>query len=408
MAVNAFSTLFPEVPATTLNELVDGLIWQNSYIGTAFQRYMRQSGAYDPFSGGAAMQVPDFFQGAQGGAIFPGQDVTVNQVQMITAGLFQPKLYEKHLLINEFTTEVLNTGPEARVSLLEAYISQMERGIDFQWEGDMFRHGQAAGNGVSDDRLASINGISEAINDGVTPSWDGNVFPTYGGQTRNGAIGASENSTPVWLGDAAGNPAPPNYQELLKTYKLATGGEPTLGVTSWIGYTAIASAFQRQQRYETRDDQNINWSGIKFENATIFDDDIVPSSNPKQSIANLFQSPDGTAPAPGAIQTGQFLLTTAMLGNQGTSQLPNLGFTSNSTPLLSGGLNIIVVGEPLFWLDVEFWKYRISNTGTFNYHIMEPIRYPQNPVLYTQFMRHAGNFYTPVPRQHVQSYGIKG
>jgi hypothetical protein len=402
-----FAPLFPEVPATTLNELIDALIYQNSYISTPFQRYMRASGAYDPFGGGAAMQIPQLYQGAQGGAIFPGQDVTVNRVQMITAGLFQPKLYEKHILVEEFSIEVLNNGPEAKVSILEAYLNQMQEGIDFQLEGDMFRHGQAAGNGVSDDRLASINGISEAINDGVTPSWDGNVFPTYSSQTRNGAIQASMNSTPVWLGDASGNPAPPNYQELLKSYKLAIG-RPTLGVTSWIGYTAIASAFQRQQRYETRDDQNINWSGIKFEDSTIFDDDIVPSSNPKQSIANLFQTPDGTAPAPGAIQTGQFTLTAAMLANQGTSQLPNLGFTSNATPLLAGGLNQIVVGEPLFWLDVDSWKYRPANTGTFNYYMMDPIRYPQNPTLYTQFLRHALNFYTPTPRRHIQSYGIKG
>ena len=402
-----FGPLFPEVPATTLNELIDGFIWQNSYIATPFQRYMRASGAYDPFTGGAAMQIPQLYAGAQGGAIFPGQDVTVNRVQMITAGLFQPKLYEKHILVEEFSLEVLNTGPEARVSILEAYLNQMQEGIDFQWEGDMFRHGQADGNGVSDDRLASINGISEAVNDGVTPSWDGNVFPTYSSQTRNGAIGAALNSTPVWLGDSSGNPAPPNYQELLKAYSQAIGS-PTLGVTSWIGYTAIASSFQRQQRYETRDDQNINWSGIKFEDATLFKDDIVPSSNPKQTIANLFQTPDGTAPAPGAIQTGQFVLTQAMLGNQGTSQLPNLGFTSNATPLLTGGLNTIVVGEPLFWLDVDTWKYRIANTGSFNYYLMDPIRYPQNPTLYTQFLRHAGNFYTPTPRRHVQCYGIKG
>ena len=399
--------LFPEIPATTLNELIDGYVWQNSYISTPFQRYFRASGAYRPFGGGAAMQFPQLYAGAQGGAIYPGQDVTVNQAQMITAGTFQPKFYEKHILVNEFTISVLNTGPEARVKILEAYLEQMLEGIDFQIEGDMFRHGQAAGNGVSDNRLASINGISEAANDGVTPSWDGNVFPTYSSQTRNGAIGASMNSTPIWLGDASGNPAPPNYQALLKSYSQPIG-TPTLGATSYIGYTAIAASFQRQQRYETRDDQNINWSGIKFEDATIFKDDIVPSSSPKQSIANLFTTPDGTAPAPGAIQTGQFVLTSAMLGNQSLSGLPSLGFTSNATPLLTGGLNTIVVGEPLFWLGVDDWEYRPSNSEDFNYYMMDPIRWPQNPVLYVQFLRHALNFYTPTPRRHQQTYGIKG
>jgi hypothetical protein len=403
----AFGPLFPEIPATTVNEIVDGYIWQNSYIETPLMRYFRASGAYDPFGGGAAMQVPQFYAGAQGGAIYPGQDVTVNRVQMITASVFVQKLYTKFILVEEFGLEVLNTGPNARVQILEGYLEQMMEGIDFQLEGDMFRHGQAAGTGVSDNRFASINGFSEAINDGVTPSWDGNVFPTYGSQTRNGAINASLNSTPIWLGDSSGNPAPPSYQQLLKTYKTAIG-RPTLGVTSYLGYTAIAAAFQRQQRYDVRDDQNINWSGIKFEDSTIFDDDIVPSSNPKPSIANLFTTVDGTAPAPGAIQTGQFVINAAMLANQGLSQLPSLGFTSNATSSLSGGLNTIVVGEPLFWLDVDSWKYRPAETGSFNYHMMDPIRYPQNPTLYTQFLRHALNQYTPTPRRHVQCYGIKG
>ena len=402
-----FGPLFPEVPATTLNEILDNYIYQNSYISTPLQRYFRASGAYNPFGGGAAMQFPHLYAGAQGGAIYPGQDVTVNRVQMLTAGLFQPKLYTKFLLIEEFSISVLNRGPEAKVKLLEAYLEQMMEGIDFQLEGDMFRHGQAAGNGVSDNRLASINGFSEAFNDGVTPSWDGNVFPTYSQQTRNGAIGAALNSIPIWLGDASGNPAPPNYQALLKTY-MQPIGRPTLGVTSYIGYSAIAAAFQRQQRYETQDDHNINWSGIKFEDATIFWDDIVPSSNPKQSIANLFTTVDGNAPAPGAIQTGQFTLTQAMLGNQGTSQFPNLGFTSNATPLLTGGLNTIVVGEPFFWIDVDAWEYRPSDAEDFNYHMMEPIRYPQNPTLYTQFLRHALNMYTPTPRRGQQCFGIKG
>ena len=402
-----FGPLFPEVPATTLNELLDGYIWQNSYISTPLQRYFRASGAYNPFGGGAAMQFPHLYAGAQGGAIYPGQDVTVNRVQMLTAGLFQPKLYTKFILVEEFSLSVLNKGPEARVKILEAYLEQMMEGIDFQIEGDMFRHGQAAGAGVTDNRLASINGMAEAMNDGSTPSWDGNSFPTYSGQTRNGAIGSALNSTPIWMGDASGNPAPPNYQSLLKTY-MQPIGRPTLGVTSYIGYSAIASAFQRQQRYETSNDQNINWSGIKFEDSTIFNDDIVPSSAPKPSISGLFTTVDGTTPTPGAIQTGQYVLTAAGLVNQAISNLPSLGFTSTATASLTGGSNTIIVGEPLFWIGVDDWEYRPADAEDFNYHMMDPIRYPQNPTLYTQFLRHSLNFYTPVPRRHQQVYGIKG
>lgn len=403
----ALSPLFPELTATTLNELIDNFVWQNSYIETPLLRYLRASGAFDPFGGGAAMQVPQIYQGAPGGSLFPGEDVTITNMQVVTAGTFIPKFYDKYYLINEFTIEVQNTGPEAKVSLLETYLNQMMEGIDFQIEGDWFRHGQAAGNGVSDDRLSAINGVAEALNDGVTPSWDGNVFPTYGGETRNGAIGASLNSTPIWLGDQSGNPAPPNYQSLLKAYKQSIG-RPTLGVTSYLGYSSIAAVFQRQQRYEVRNDQNINWSGIKFEDATIFDDDIVPSSSPKQSIANLFYNPNGIAPSPGTIQTGQYTLTTAMLANQQYSGLPSLGFTSNATPSLAGGANVIVVGEPLFWLDINSWKYRPAKSEKFNYHLMDPMYWPNNPVNFVQHLRHSLNSYTGVPRRHTQCYGIRG
>jgi hypothetical protein len=407
----AFGPLFPELSATTLNELVDSFIYQNSYVGTPFQRYMRASGAYDPFGGGAGMQVPDLYQGVGGGALFPGEDVTIMDEQVITASLFQPKAYAKYKLVNDFVIEAQNKGPEARVALLEAYLNQMTEGIDFQIEGDMFRHGQASGNGVNDNRLASINGISEALNDGVVPSWDGNVFLTYGGQTRNGAIGASLNSTPIWLGDQNGNPAPPNYQTLLKTYltPIQNGGDK-LGVTSYLGYSSITSAFQRQERYFTRDDKHINWEGIKLENGTIFYDDIVPSSAPKPSIASLFSSPSGTAPSPGAIQTGQFTLTAAMIAsNQGISNLPNLGFTSNATKNgLAGGLNQIVVGEPLFWITPDKWKYREADGAPVNYFFMDPARWPENPFLYVQWLRHVLNFYQPTPREDQQCYGILG
>ena len=120
-----FGPLFPELSASTLNELVDGYIYQNSYVGTPLQRYFRASGAFDPFGGGAGMQVPDLYQGVGGGALFPGEDVTIVDEQVITASLFQPKAYAKYKLVNDFVVEAQNKGPEARVALLEAYLNQM-------------------------------------------------------------------------------------------------------------------------------------------------------------------------------------------------------------------------------------------------------------------------------------------
>ena len=81
------------------------------------------------------------------------------------------------------------------------------------------------------DRSLAINGWAEAINNGVDPSWDGNIYTQYGQQARNGAIGSALNSTPQWCGDASGNPGVVQYSTLEEGYQDASIGqkEPNLG-----------------------------------------------------------------------------------------------------------------------------------------------------------------------------------
>ena len=50
--------IFSEIPASTLNEIKDGIVFDNFFVDTPLQRYFRAEGALDPFYGGAAMQVP--------------------------------------------------------------------------------------------------------------------------------------------------------------------------------------------------------------------------------------------------------------------------------------------------------------------------------------------------------------
>lgn len=372
--------LFSEVPASTLNEIKDGIVFDNFFVDTPLQRYFRAEGAVDPFFGGAAMQVPFQYARLSGGAIAPGQDVVVNRKQILDANLFVPKLYTGYAALEEFQLKVLNAGPEAKVDLYELYVETMTKGLNTDTEIDWYRHGQQNGTGVTDNRVLNMNGMSEALNDGVTNSWDGNYFPTYGGQARNGAIGNALNSIPQWLGDANGNSGPISYEVMLQTYLLAIA-KPTMGLTSRQGYTYIAAMLQRQQRYEVRVDTNIEMEGIKFEGAYIFNDLLVPSAvSPALLPTGLSQS---------TTQTGTF---TSVASPATASHLP--------------GNKTITVGELLLWLYIPDWKYRPAADPDFMFGVRGPIPSPTNPTMDTLFMNLSLNSYTPVPRNSIQCYGM--
>lgn len=373
--------LFSEIPASTLNEVKDGIVFDNFFVDTPLQRYFRAEGAVDPFFGGAAMQVPFQFARLSGGAIAPGQDVVVNRKQILDANLFIPKLYTGYVALEEFQLKVLNAGPEAKVDLYELYIETLTKGLNTDTEIDWYRHGQANGTGVADNRILNMNGMSEALNDGVTPSWDGNYFPTYGGQTRNGAIGNALNSIPQWLGTATGATGPISYEVMLQTYLLAIE-RPTMGLTSRQGYSYIAAMLQRQQRYQVDVDTNIEMRGIRFEEAIIFNDLLTPSAvEPALLPTGLSQS---------TTSTGTF--STSGLSPASASKLP-----ANQT---------ITVGELLLWLHIPSWKYRPAADPDFMFGVRGPIPSPTNPTMDTLFMNLSLNSYTPVPRNSIQCYGM--
>lgn len=372
--------LFSEIPASTLNEIKDGIVFDNFFVDTPLQRYFRAEGALDPFFGGAAMQVPFQFARLSGGAIAPGQDVVVTRRQILDAALFIPKLYTAFTALEEFQLKVLNAGPEAKVDLYELYIETLTKGLNTDTEIDWYLHGQANATTIASNRSLNMNGMAEALNDGITNSWNGDIFTTYGGQLRNGQVGNALNSIPYWFGDSNGNAGPVSYEVMLQSYLFAIE-RPTMGLTSRQGYSFIASMLQRQQRYQTDVDTNIEMRGIRFEEAIIFNDLLTPS-----------------AISPALLPTG--LSQTSTLTST---------FTSATTPAVASklpGNKTITVGELLLWIHVPSWRYRPAADPDFMFGVRGPIPSPTNPTLDTLFMNLALNSYTPVPRNSIQCYGI--
>src|SRR2546421_1662888 len=204
------------ISATTLADLRDDVLYDCFFIDTAWQRKMRVMGALDEFLGGSVMQTPFMYDRVNGGAYAPGSDVTVTQKQILAATAFVPKAYKEDVPLNLFQTNVIQgSGPAVKVKLVDAYMANAVQALNTDIAIDFYRHGQ---NISGSNRQIFINGLSEALNDGINPSWDGNVFPNYGGQARNGAITVALNSIPTWVGDQNGNPGQITYKVIVEAY----------------------------------------------------------------------------------------------------------------------------------------------------------------------------------------------
>ncbi len=177
--------LFDQLAATTLADLREDVLYDEFFVDSAWMRKMRVSGALDEFLGGSLMQIPFQYDRVVGGAIAPGSDVTIMQKQIIGAMGFQPKEYYCQIPLNLFRTNVLqHGGPAVKVKEVDAYFTNAVQAMNTDIGLDFYRHGQSISGS---NRILNVNGVSEALNDGVNPSWDGNVFTTYGGQLQRRA-----------------------------------------------------------------------------------------------------------------------------------------------------------------------------------------------------------------------------
>lgn len=377
----AFDPSYDQISATTVADLKDDIVYDCFFVDTALQRKLRNSGALDEFAGGTVMQTPFFYNRVNGGAIAPGSDIVISQQQIIAATAFVPKEYVEQVPLNLWQTNVLNNGPAAKVKLVDAYMQNAVQALNTDLGIDFYRHGQPQAVGVASNRQNNINGASEALNDGVTNSWDGNVFTTYGGQARNGAINNALNSVPVFVGANNGNGGPITYKALDETYWNGVQ-EPDTGVTNKAAFAYIQEKIAPQQRFRQEVDVTIGMTGLRINNAYIFVDKLCPSTKYGQLLPpNLSQT---TAVAP-----------TAFTSSAAPSSISNLPASTTIQP-----------GEVFFWFRTAGWKVRPTVDEEYNFNFTPPVRSQNNADLIVMFLKCGINFYTTSPRDNSQIYGI--
>jgi len=373
--------IFDQLSATTLADLRDDVLYDNFFVDTAWLRKLRASGALEEFLGGLFMQTPFQYNRVPGGAIAPGTDLTVNQVQIIAATAFVPKEYVEQIALNLFQTNVIQgSGPAVKVKLIDAYMTNAVQSLNTDLAIDFYRHGQSISGS---NRLIYMNGMSEALNDGINPSWDGNVFTTYGGQLRNTAVGNVLNSIPIWAGTQAGGTGQITYKVLVEAY-LNCVQRPDIGLCNKALYAYLLERQEPKQRFETQQDISIGMSGLKLLDAMIFEDKLCPST--KYGII----LPSGLSQTT-SIKPANFTSPSLTAAQVAVSNFP-----SSTT---------IVPGEPFFWLRAKGWKLRPSADPEYDFNFTPWIRSQTNPDIVVGFLKAALNAYCTSPRDNSQIIG---
>jgi len=363
--------IFDELNLTTQKEIYPRVIEDNFFLDTPLLAYLRDHCRL-PFGGGAFMQATFGYAPMLGGFYSRGGNFNITKVQTLAGCIFDPKYIQVSVPEYKEDVQVLNKGPLAVFSLIDTDLRFAMQTMNAQIAVAMARHGQAAGGAVVDNRPEVINGWAEAINDGITNSWDGNVFATYGTATRNAVVGSALNSIPKWCGDGLGNAGMITYNVMEEAYQDACVGrqEPDLIVSNKAAHAYMKERLQVQQRFQQERDVIWGVTGFRFNNAMVLKDDYFPSLRYGQNdpiIGNWLTAAFTAAAAPAAtsdLPAGIAVNPTEVVTMYNTKKIllrvsndPEYGF--GFTGFKPAQDNTRVVGQILAGLNLEFTSCKL-------------------------------------------------
>jgi hypothetical protein len=370
-----------EINLVTLREIYPKVIEDEYFKGTPFEAYVRDH-CLVPFDGGAYMQNTFLYAPMIGGAYGIGQTFNTTKRQTLSGTFFDPKYYEVAIPEYKEIIQVVNKGSLAIFSLVDVDLRNAMNTISAITAIDMSLHGQASGGGVVGNRILHINGWEEAYNDGITPSWTGSRFPTYGTVARNGVIGSAMNSTPVWCGKPDGSTGPIQYPTMEETYQTASRNnvEPNLGVGNKAAYAYMKERLQVQQRFQQEKDPIWGMTGFRFNSAMCLKDDYFPSLKYGVNDPNL-----------GNYLTGTFTVPSGVSAQSG---LPTTGTT-------------VTVGECWTWFNTQKVLFRLTDDPEYGYGFSGFLPAQDNTRV-VGYIKAAQNMQFTAPWSGLSLYGIGG
>lgn len=343
-----------------------------------FLAYLREDAL--THDGGAFIQNTMLLGKTVGGAYSKGSTFTLARPQLLDVTQFDMRYYQQSdvQLLEELNVE--NQGAAKVFSILEIHQEALILTMNEMLAVDIYRHGQASGSGVDDNRVTSMNGLSEAFNDGVTSSWDGNEFTTYGRNTRNsGLVSTALNSIPYWGGDSSGNAGAISYSVLLTNYLDCVHGDmaPNLIVGGKAIYGYILTRLQPMQRLGQ--EQDVAWGAKSFHllGAKFLMDEYAPSS--------VYGKNDS--------RTGNYLTA---------------AFTSSASPATSSNLpasTTVTPGETLWIFNTKTFQLQVSKSKLYQFGWTGYKESIDSTIVAGQ-MLFAGNLICQAPDYNKQLYGF--
>lgn len=374
--------LLDEVNESTLPEVYDAAIADNFFLAAVFQAHLRAK-ALKPFTGGAFMRNLFLYNPLNGGAYAKGiGGFNLTKPNTIGSTVFDPRYYVVMIIEYLEDISVLNTGDLAVFSLLETDMANAFQTMSAIMALDMQQNGQIG------SRSININGWVEAINDGLNPSWDGNIYTTYGTAQRNGNVRKALNGNVYWAGNPDGSVGTLTYPVLNAMFYTAKRGgmEPTLIVGNKPVISFVENRIHPQQRFgqdgASVRDPYFGATGFRFKNAIVMMDDYFPSAN--ATYANA---------------------TNGGLGNNLTSTIAYTVPTGGATNNFPASNATLTVGEVLVMFNLDTWLFRLASDPEFSFQPTDFIRAPDNTRVASQ-MKAAVNLECMQPWANVQAYGI--
>jgi hypothetical protein len=338
-----------DIQASTLDDLVMGVAYDNFFVDDAKLEWLRTIGAVDPFDGGVLRRYPTIMNRPLGGAAAPGTTQTLVHRQQIANLAFDIRNYSTWDQLETFSLLVQNRGSNKRVDLMDLYAQIHIKAINTDVGVDSYHHGQAPVAGqIADDGTERVNGDDESMNNGIDPGWTGNVYAQYGSQPRNGALTNTLNSTPMWYGNPDGTCGSFSVDKWILHIRSVKryGGDDFIGISSVEGISYMASALQRQQRLVDWkvEDTCPDFTGIGFMGCMFYESALAPGRAWQATLPPNISATSNATDTAGTSTAGQ-----------------PYSFTSPATTTQLSGIPAstqISVGEPLFIYagsSIEYW-----------------------------------------------------
>jgi hypothetical protein len=325
-----------------------------------------------PFLGGTFSKSIFRYAPHIAGAYSRGSGFDISKRETVGEMRFEPRFYFGNITEYMEDVRVINRGDAKIIDYVDMDMDGVMKTINTVVALDCNQHGQNVGT----DRTININGILEALSDGVTQGIDGNTYPIYGNAARNTRYGNVLNSIPRYFGTGA-NAGQVNYNALEEMYQdcCYDGEEPDLLRGNLAIFTYIKQKIQVMQRITQERDPIWGVTGFKFNGAMVLpdryfwsdrygdSDPILGSWKTSQAIAA-----NGTASALSNLPTaGNYAAAEAFImeNTKGTElritddELFGFGFTG----FKPGVDNTIIAGQVLAEVNMEIRDARLSKQG---------------------------------------------